>query len=227
MREDILMRQSVRDAFFDFTTPLEGIVKWMYLDVKGLVTVGVGNLLPDEGSAAALPFFRDGSPSSLVDDATKRQGWRDVKARQDLKLKLYTSFEPVCNLRLSTDNVRDLVNSKLSSNKTILLGFFPDFPNWPADAQLGLMSMAWALGAAFSPHWPNFTAACRSRDFAAAAINCRISETGNPGLIPRNKANQLLFQNASKVENPENGYDLNTLYYPVQLLDAVIVEGTP
>lgn len=221
------MRQSVRDGFFDFTTPLEGIVKWMYLDVKGLVTVGVGNLLPNEASAAALPFFRDGSPNSLVDDATKRQGWRDVKARQDLKLKLYTFFEPVCNLRLSTDNIRALVNSKLSSNETILLGVFPDFPNWPADAQLGLMSMAWALGPAFSPHWPNFTAACRSRDFAAAATNCRISETGNPGIIPRNQANQLLFQNASKVENPDNGYDFNTLYYPVQLLDAVIVEGTP
>ena len=39
------MRPNVRDAFSDFNAPLEGVVEWMYLDVRGLVTVGVGNLL--------------------------------------------------------------------------------------------------------------------------------------------------------------------------------------
>jgi hypothetical protein len=52
-----------------------------------------------------------------------------------------------------------------------------------------------------------------------------MKEVGNPGVIPRNNANQSLFQNASKVVNRENGYDPDRLYYPVQLLDVVVVEG--
>jgi hypothetical protein len=182
-------------------------------------------MLPDERSAAALPFFPDGGSGSPADEATKRQGWRDVHARQDLARAGHVAFKTVCNLRLSLADIRASVNSKLLSNIGILIGTFPRFPDWPADAQLGLLSMAWALGPAFPARWPKFTAACRALDFTSAAAECRMKEVGNPGVIPRNNANQSLFQNASKVVNRENGYDPDRLYYPVQLLDVVVVEG--
>lgn len=219
------MRQAVRDAFYDFNEPLEGVVPWMYLDVKGFVTVGVGNLLPDADAAAALPFFPDGSPDAPAGDDEKRQGWTDVHARQDLARVGHRAFKTVCNLRLSADDIRALVDAKLLSNESILLRAFPGFPDWPADAQLGLLSMAWALGAAFPATWPRFSAACRALDFDGAAAECRMQETGNPGVVPRNNANQLLFRNAAKVGRPENGYDPDTLHYPTQLLDVVVVEG--
>ncbi len=219
------MRQSVRDAFFTFNEPLEGTVPWMYLDIKGFVTVGVGNLLPSAASAAALPFFPEGSPDSPASDAEKRQGWNDVNARQDLARVGHRAFQTVCNLRLSIDDIRALVDSKLLSNETILVGAFPQFPDWPADAQLGLLSMAWALGAGFPATWPRFTAACRARDFARAAADCRMQEAGNPGVIPRNNADQRLFENAARVEKPENGYDPETLYHPTILMDVIVVEG--
>jgi GH24 family phage-related lysozyme (muramidase) len=219
------MRSTVRDAFFDFNEPLEGVVSWMYLDIKGFVTVGVGNLLPNPESAAVLPFFPDGSPDAPASDAEKRQGWHDVNARQDLARVGHRAFPSVCNLRLSNGDIRALVDTKLLSNERTLLGTFPQFPNWPADAQLGLMSMAWALGAGFPATWPRFTAACRALDFASAAAECRMQEAGNPGVIPRNNANEALFRNAAKVQKPENGYDPDTLYYPTQLLDVIVVEG--
>lgn len=222
------MRQSVRDAFLDFNDPLEGTVTWMYLDINGGVTVGVGNLLPNEATAASLPFFPDGNPGFPADDATKRQGWQAVHARQDLAQVGHLAFKTVCNLRLSFADIRNLVNSRLSNNEVILVAAFPQFPNWPADAQLGLLSMAWAMGPSFSTtNWPNFKAACLVMDFVKASAECRMLEVGNPGVIPRNNANQLLFQNASKVMKPENGYDPDTLFYPTQLLDIIVVEGSP
>lgn len=39
------MYPSVTSFFRVFNEPLEGVVAYMYLDIKGLVTVGVGNLI--------------------------------------------------------------------------------------------------------------------------------------------------------------------------------------
>jgi GH24 family phage-related lysozyme (muramidase) len=50
------MFSSVQSAFRSFTEQFEGCVSFMYLDVKGLVTVGIGNLVDPVGVAQALPF---------------------------------------------------------------------------------------------------------------------------------------------------------------------------
>ena len=62
---------------------------------------------------------------------------------------------------------------------------FQKFDEWPADAQLALHSMAWAMGSAFAARgkWPHFRAACAKMDFDLAADNCKMSEAGNPGRI--------------------------------------------
>src|SRR5690242_16965006 len=53
---EVAMWQSVEDAFFDFTTPLEGRVHFMYLDIKSLVSTGIGNLL-DNGPSPLPDIF--------------------------------------------------------------------------------------------------------------------------------------------------------------------------
>src|SRR5580704_1499007 len=50
------MYSSVRDIFPNFSKQFEGRVGWMYLDVKGLVTIGVGNLIDPLPAAVGLPF---------------------------------------------------------------------------------------------------------------------------------------------------------------------------
>jgi hypothetical protein len=63
--------------------------------------------------------------------------------------------------------------------------------------------MAWAMGPGFN--FPMFQAACGKKDdagnpapdFRAAADQCHMDETGNPGLAPRNVANKQLFLNAA------------------------------
>jgi hypothetical protein len=75
---------------------------------------------------------------------------------------------------------------------------FAEFDDWPADAQLGLLSMAWALGPAF--RFLNFQAACQARDFRTAAVESHMNDTNNPGLRPRNKANFQLFESAAEAD---------------------------
>src|SRR4029453_7562541 len=70
---------SIRDGFLAFSRPLEGRVPWMYLDIKGLVTTGVGNLIDPVGLASKLPFVHkgDGSPASEVDIGPGGEGLRE------------------------------------------------------------------------------------------------------------------------------------------------------
>ncbi len=104
---------------------------------------------------------------------------------------------------------------RLSSFQQTLKNTFTAFETWPADGQLGLLSMAWAMGPAFSGGWPHFTQACLARDWVGAAANCKMDEAGKPGLRPRNAANALLFRNAALVVS--QGLAPETLYYPRDL----------
>ena len=74
---------------------------------------------------------------------------------------------------------------------------FPDLPTWPASAQLAVLSLAWACGPGF--RFPKTEAAIRTQDWATAAEEGVINSVGNPGVIPRNKANRQLFLAAAHV----------------------------
>lgn len=192
------MRQTVRDNYAAFTSRFEGAVPWMYLDVKGLVTTGIGNLIDSPGAAQALPW-RHGVNGALASPAEVAAGWQAVKARQDQKLigggqKFWGTLT---DLRLDADGIRQLVDAKLQSNEAILRNRFPGYESWPADAQLGLLSMAWAMGANFK--FPKFEAAVNGLvpDFRAAASLSHMNAAGNPGLVPRNTANESLFLSAA------------------------------
>jgi hypothetical protein len=75
---------------------------------------------------------------------------------------------------------------------------FHCFDEWPADVQLGIHSMAWAMGAGFMRKFPKFTDACKACDWKRAAVECRMNTVNNPGLVPRNVANKKLFLTAAQ-----------------------------
>ncbi len=162
------MYQSVRDRFVAFTTTFEGRVPWMYVDVKGLVTTGIGNLIDSVDAAAALPWQHKGGGAATRDEVAK--AWNDLKANSAALGKAgYKACESRNDLRLSDAAIDALVRSKLDTNATTFAKSFSDFDSWPADAQLAAMSMSWALGPAFSPKWPTLTAALKAKNFASAA----------------------------------------------------------
>ena len=204
---------SVRDGFISFSNPFEGRVRWMYADIKGLVTTGIGNLIEPVGEAQKLPFVHktDGSPATQDEIAAD---WQAVKGDPTLAQRGFKACEAVTNLRLTDAAIDQLVLAKFDANDRTLSRFFSGWSSWPADAQLGAHSIAWA-GAGFPTKWPKFKAAAEARDWRAVAAESHLQDSDNPGVRPRNEADVKLFNNAAVVE--ETGRDTATLVYPQQL----------
>lgn len=217
------MFPSVQSAFRAFTTTFEGCVPYMYLDIKGLVTVAVGNLVDPIELAQALPFrFKNkpgieapGSPATAAQIAAE---WHILKDNTRLAAEGHKACEPITRLELSDDSINTLLLDRLARNESFLKRqqWFRDFDTWPADAQLGLLSMAWAMGPAGPGQFPHFRAACQSLDFNTAAAECKMNDAANPGLVPRNQANFTLFSNAAIVLAGESsvGLQRSNLNYP-------------
>ena len=202
------MHESVKAAFVQFTEAFEGSVATMYLDIKGLVTVAIGNLIDPIGAALDMPFLRaDGSRASRSEIGAE---WRNMKTNPDLARLGWTAAAKIATLHLDESGIEEVVQAKLASNERILMTRFPEYPLWPADAQLAVLSMAWACGPGF--RFPLFEAAMLARDFALAATHSHMGDSHNPGLHPRNVATLVLLANAATVEAA--GADPETLHYP-------------
>jgi GH24 family phage-related lysozyme (muramidase) len=201
------MTDIVRDNWLKVNGPKEGRTNFMYLDVKGLVTTGVGNLADPYQYAAVLPWkMPDGS---LAPAHEVRRCWDVVKGAQYAKTFGGFWFKklPYNNLRLTEEDLDALVYAKYDQNAVHLKARFPDMPSWPAAARMAVHSMAWACGASF--RFPVLESALRHRNWSLASKECTINETGNPGLIPRNKQNRALFLEALRRET--EGEDLEAI----------------
>lgn len=216
------MFPSVQSGFRAFSEKFEGSVPYMYLDIKGLVTVAVGNLVDPVEAAQALPFRFKNKPgiANAGAAATPDQiaaEWHKLKNNPTLAQRGFKACEPLTMLELSDDSINAIILSRLTANENFMKRqqWFQNFDSWPADAQLGLLSMAWAMGPAGPGAFPNFRAACQSSNFNAAAAECKMNEAGNPGLIPRNRANVQLFSNAAVVAGDTTGaLPHSVLFYP-------------
>jgi GH24 family phage-related lysozyme (muramidase) len=204
------MHQSVLDVFFGFSKAFEGHVNHLYLDIKGLVTTGIGNLVDPVEAACRLPWkLPDGSLAG--DDEIRRQ-WQALKGRQDLRHLHFKYAAGLTTIRLTDADIDALVVGKLLENERYMRKTFKDWDSWPADAQLACSSMAWAVGAGFTAKFTNFTTFAVKQDWRNAKLCCDIRTDNNPGVVPRNAANHLCFDNAATVR--EKGLDPSVLYWP-------------
>ena len=213
-----MAKAEVRAQFPAFTAQFEGTVPCMYTDVMGLVTTGVGNLIDPVSTALPLPWLHraDNSPATLDEI---RAEWLLVKSSRKYGKALY----------LTPTAIEQLVLHRFDTNELYLSRRWANWAQWPVPAQLGAHSCAWAAG----PAWraPNFDATANASDFAACAGTP--TETGNdpslrghawlrdtkpeddargvhtptlnPGLRPRNLANQRLFAAAATLLQETNG----------------------
>lgn len=214
------MRASVRAIFPSFTASFEGYTTYMYLDVLGNVTTGAGNLIDPMSVALTLPWKVDGAQATAQQIAN---AWQTVKNRTDLERGGGDAYAALTNVRLSTSDVDILVTQRLLSDETELVRRYPSFESWPADAQLGILSMAWAMGPDFN--FPEFRAAINRGDFLTAAAQCHMSN-GDPD---RNAAQAALFTAAAAVLS--GGGDVNAIHGPISkqsakhFVQAAIVGG--
>lgn len=214
------MKPSARAAFVAFSAPFEGICTWLYLDVLGYVTTGMGNLVDPILLATALPWQNpDGTPTSPED---VRAAWTAVDGhRSDPKGTRQTSglatqyggaFQGVTTIRLDHAGIDALCARQLASNEAIMHRYFPGFDNLPADAQLCLHSMAWAMGAGFGQSFVNFRDAINAGRYGDAAP---LSVFRGAGVQRRIQQDELLLRNAQAVV--DGGLDPDALYWPKDL----------
>ena len=196
-------RAAVVQSFVPWSTPLEGYLNGPYTDAKGLVTTGMGNLI-DSGTGSPTPTAKARSlpwnPNNIdADWAILKKNWPAVQSVASMKLT--TS-------RLSQQAVTDLIVSTMKAEEPAILKILPRFRDAPADAQLAVWSMVWAMGTGNLATFRTFIQAFNSGDFVTAAAN---SHMQGVGIDMRNLANKLLLLNAAAVKTL--GVDPAVLYY--------------
>jgi GH24 family phage-related lysozyme (muramidase) len=167
------MKQSLLDSFNAWTDRLEGHISWMYLDTHTppLVTVGRGNLIDPITLACGLAFVHADGTAATIKEI--RQEWNNVKAMVSLSRQGGQAFGRYTTLRLPDAAIDELCMTRLLGNESLVRQQFPQWDTFPAYAQRGLMSMAWARGpSGFHQAYPRFSAFVDKQEWHNAAGEC-------------------------------------------------------
>lgn len=194
------MNKAVADNWLAFNAPLEGRMNCMYVDIKGLVTCAIGILI-DPIEYALRPPWRHPITSTYAIPDEIRAEWNRVKAAPFGRSAGVKYWESTAQLILSEEDIDEWVMDEVRRRDKALNFRFPWYGAAPADVQMATLSMAWAMGEGFS--FPKWEAAAASGDWETCSFECRMLTVGNPGIIPRNAANQTLFEAAAILNEPD------------------------
>lgn len=224
-----MLFSSVIDAFPRATLPLEGCVLWPYQDVFGLVTTGYGCLCNTEAELAKISWVGDPSSATIANELAKLRAYpRALHWRR---------YEAATTLRMTQASADALLDARAADFAAYMQAhFFADFEDWPADAQLALLLMAWACGPGFPAIFKTFTAFAKKRAWADAAkcAKIKVGTPGhsdyNPGIVPRNAQIALCLANATEIDS-DDGMPTPALYWPghvtASLDPSSSVQGVP
>jgi len=169
----------------------EGKVSHMYLDSKGLVTVGVGHLLKDLASAQKLSFKKSNNmPASKSEikadyDAVKKQS----------KNRLASFYKKHVVLKLLDVDMNALTNKHIDSFEGELKKIFTDFSTYPTEVKFALFDIIFNVGMTdLNNKWPSFKTAIKAKDWSKAA---KESNRKSPISAERNKYVKDLLDKAA------------------------------
>lgn len=175
----------------------EGKVSHMYLDSKGLVTVGVGHLLKDLASAQKLNFKKSNNmPASKSEikadyDAVKKQS----------KNRIASFYKKHVVLKLLDADMNALTNKHIDSFESELKRIFTDFSTYPTEVKFALFDIVFNVGMTdLNNKWPSFKTAIKAKDWTKAA---KESNRKTPVSAERNKyVKDLLEKSAANTTSP-------------------------
>lgn len=199
------------ERYHAFSAPLEGRVPTMYCDCLGLITTGVGNLINTFWQANQLPWLlADGTKADMADVG---DDWHKLHDNAQYYAKrAWHVYTKAMKCHLNDEAIDALCQRQLAANEASFRKRWPDFDAFPADAQLAIHSMGWAVGAAFYQKFPNLSACIDRQDWEGCVASCKIREEGNPGVVPRNAKNCFCFHNAAIVKASE--FTADVLHWP-------------
>ncbi|MGD0869081.1 MAG: hypothetical protein ABSB88_05990 [Bryobacteraceae bacterium] len=167
----------------------EGVIPHLYLDTLGLVTCGVGHMVPSPDQMAGIAMVCGSEVATL---AQKEAEFAHVKSLEASKLPAY--YAQRTTLRMTPEAIDALQESDVESFRAALCHFLPGFTEFPEPAQEALLDMAFQLGAGgLVSKFPHLIAAVKARDWNGCAANCH-----RAGIQEwRNEATVKLFQQAA------------------------------
>ena len=216
----VQVSMAIRKFLVSESTGGEGDVRSMYLDARGLVTTGRGNLLPDSASAnniggVSLTWQRldNGAVASPTEVAAEwtRVGSDETKKRQIPNYAVIGGGNfitqakklGIVTLQLTDASLNSLFKAALAQMEGIVkatpgMGDFDKIPGgFPADAELAILAVAWAKG-----HLePALRDACKARQWGLIAANGLYKLQWGNIRAGKDAAIKKCFENAQAVED--------------------------
>lgn len=182
----------------------EGVVPYMYLDTKGYVTVGAGNLLQridpasegDKLAAKTHPFQNmDAGRAASATEIT--EAYNKVKTLAAGLPATEYALRP--KIALTDVYIKQLAQERYE--KEFLASAkrgFPDFESYPRAARRGILDVMYNAGASVPTTWTKLATAVKARNWTVASTECRTKPQNKEDT--RNEWRKALFLYAAKVD---------------------------
>ncbi len=147
----------------------EGVVPHLYLDTLGLVTCGVGHMIPGQVAMAGIPIVHPrGTEATLIDKIAE---WQRAKLLEPARLPEY--YTANTRLRMTPEAITALQDSDVASFQQAPRSLLPGFDEFPEPAQEALLDMAFQLGAkGLIEKFPHLATAVKASDWQTCAAEC-------------------------------------------------------
>lgn len=168
----------------------EGSIPYMYLDTRGNVTVGVGQLLSTVEDAQQLPFVQRATQASATADeiATDFNNVSGQKAGQ-----VAQAYKQYTQLELTDEAIDNLLNQRIAEFQDGLQGAYQGFDGYPDSVQEALFDMSFNLGlSGLVNKFPKLRQAAEAGNWQVCAQECERRGISDE----RNLATKELFEQA-------------------------------
>lgn len=186
----------------------EGFVPWFYLDTRGNVTIGTGNLVPDVAAALKLPLrSNDGSWEGGCQ--VTKDFMRVHRMAPGKRPAFYQC--PTSPMITSADNAQ-LLRARCYAFEKQLCFIFERYDSFPLDARIALLDLIYNLGLGHPPTtttigrglqmFTHLCAAVRAERWEDAALLCaRNVHDPNNAFAARNAWTRAQFLSAAHEAN--------------------------
>jgi GH24 family phage-related lysozyme (muramidase) len=169
----------------------EQVVLYFYLDTKGLVTIGAGNMVPNVDAALLLPLrHANGMPAKASEI---NADYRRVAAMKPGMLPHFY-FCPT-SLALAVADEQQLRLKRCAEFVRELQHEFPGFDTFPRGAKLGLLDMIYNLGLVRLREYRHLYETVKIRSWSAASAVCA-RDVADEAFARRNAWTRSQFLNA-------------------------------
>lgn len=137
-----MLSQQDKKAIYNIMLKYESSVPHMYLDSKGLVTVGIGHLISTVADAQKLTFYT--AKNTLASAAEIKSDFDNVKKQhKNFKATYYKRFTKLTMKQIDIDKI---TNAHIDTFYRELKQIYSGFDTYPKAAQYALFDLIFNLG---------------------------------------------------------------------------------